>query len=44
MLPIAEQAFTVVNEAGERIVETNTFKMYVGLSSEDKACELLVNR
>lgn len=44
VLPIAEQAFTVVNEAGERIVETNTFKMYVGLSSEDKACELLVNR
>ena len=41
-LPIADNAFTVVNEDGERIVEAKTFKMYVGLSSEDKACAISV--
>ena len=43
-LPIADNAFTVVNEAGKRIVETNKFKLYVGLSSEDKDCTILVNK
>lgn len=44
MLPIADNAFTVVNEAGKRVVETDAFKLYVGLSSEDKECVILVNR
>lgn len=44
VLPIADNAFTVINEAGERVVETNTFRLYVGLNSEDKDCVIFVNR
>ena len=43
-LAIDNNAFTVVNDAGERVVEASTFQLYIGMSSEDKACMLLVDR
>lgn len=43
-LTIEKNAFTVVNDAGERVVETNLFQLYIGMSSEDKACMILVDR
>ena len=44
VLPIEDNAFTVVNDAGERVMETSNFHLYVGMSSEDKACVILVER
>jgi beta-glucosidase len=44
VLPIEDNAFTVVNDAGERVMETSYFHLYVGMSSEDKACMILVDR
>ena len=35
-IPICEKAFTVVNEAGERVVEGNHFKFYIGFSQPDE--------
>ena len=43
-LTIENNAFTVVNDAGERVVEAKTFQLYIGMSSEDKACMILVDR
>jgi hypothetical protein len=43
-LTIENNAFTVVNDAGERVVEAETFQLYIGMSSEDKACMILVDR
>ena len=36
VLQIPEKAFTVVDETGRRFVETDTFKIYVGMSSADR--------
>lgn len=43
-LPIAEKAFTVVDETGRRFVETDTFDIYVGMSSADKNCVINIKR
>lgn len=43
-LPIAEKAFTVVDETGRRFVETDTFDIYVGMSSADKNCVISIKR
>ena len=35
-MTIDEKAFEVVNENGERIVDSRKFKIYVGISQPDK--------
>ena len=42
ILEISEQAFTVINEEGKRIKETDTFDLYVGMSSVDRTCAIKV--
>lgn len=44
VLPIEDNAFTVVNDAGARVMETSNFQLYIGMSSEDKACVIMVDR
>lgn len=43
-LPIDERAFTVVDEDGRRFIETDTFRLYIGMHSEDRRCSVKVKR
>ncbi len=44
ILEISDQAFTVVNEEGKRIKETDTFVLYVGMSSVDRSCVIKITK
>ena len=41
-LEVSAWSLTVVNDAGERLRESNTFDVYAGLSQPDeRSCELM---
>lgn len=43
-LNVGEKAFTVVNEEGERIIDSNKFKLFIGTSAPDKRSQKLTGK
>ena len=43
-LNVGEKAFTVVNEEGERIVDSHKFKLFIGTSAPDKRSQKLTGK